>query len=200
MDAFLALLSLIFSHHATAWLPQIMNRIAQKSIHSGFTFVIKQPLNTAFVMKKSAHLRPVSHKAYARFVERISLVVSDKTKRESLLAALDSYLDGDRDTYDSNLTPDCAMVFGMLRFEIDLAIDRSAKARTRHIRSRRQSVKAESACHDNPIQPSVNEVNNVTDVNSPDDDTIEITPRVSRRMRRAVERIARTKTRWRKLG
>ena len=45
MDAFLATLSLIFSHSATALLLQIMNRLAQKSIHSGFTFVIKQPLS-----------------------------------------------------------------------------------------------------------------------------------------------------------
>ncbi len=44
MDAFSATLSLIFSHSATALLLQIMNRLAQKSIHSGFTFVIKQPL------------------------------------------------------------------------------------------------------------------------------------------------------------
>ena len=45
MDAFLAPLSLIFSHSATALLLQIMNRLTQKSIHSGFTFVIKQSLN-----------------------------------------------------------------------------------------------------------------------------------------------------------
>ena len=44
MDAFLATLSLIFSHSATALLLQIMNRLAQKSIHSGLTFVFKQPL------------------------------------------------------------------------------------------------------------------------------------------------------------
>ena len=44
MDAFLAPLSLIFSHSATALLLQIINRLVQKSIHSGFTFVIKQPL------------------------------------------------------------------------------------------------------------------------------------------------------------
>ena len=44
MDVFLDPLSLIFSHSA-ALLLQIMNRLAQKSIHSGFTFVIKQPLN-----------------------------------------------------------------------------------------------------------------------------------------------------------
>ncbi len=78
----------------------------------------------------------MSQKAYARFVERISLVVTDASKREAMLAALDSYLDGNRDTYDCNLTPDCVMVFGMLRFEIDLAIARSAKARTR-VRERR---------------------------------------------------------------
>ena len=46
MDVFLAPLSLIFSHNATALLPQIMNRLAQKYIHSGFTFIIKQPLTT----------------------------------------------------------------------------------------------------------------------------------------------------------
>ena len=46
MDVFLAPLSLIFSHHAPAWLLQIMNRLAQKYIHSGFTFVIKQPLKS----------------------------------------------------------------------------------------------------------------------------------------------------------
>lgn len=82
-------------------------------------------------MKKSAILRPVSQKAYDRFVKRIYLVVTNKTKREAMLAALDSYLDGNRDTYDRNLTPDCVMVFGMLRFEIELAMIRSAKARTR---------------------------------------------------------------------
>ena len=46
MDAFLVKLSLIFGHIATAMLPQIMNNLPQKYIHSGFTFVIKQPLNT----------------------------------------------------------------------------------------------------------------------------------------------------------
>ncbi len=49
MDAFLAPLSLIFSHSATALLLQIMNRLVQKSIHSGFTFVIKQPLKIEMI-------------------------------------------------------------------------------------------------------------------------------------------------------
>ena len=40
-------------------------------------------------MKKSAILRPVSQKAYDRFVKRIYLVVTNKTKREAMLAALE---------------------------------------------------------------------------------------------------------------
>lgn len=48
MDAFLATPSLIFSHNATALLFQTMNRLAQKYIHSGFTFVFKQPLNAKY--------------------------------------------------------------------------------------------------------------------------------------------------------
>ncbi len=35
-------------------------------------------------MKKSAILRPVSQKAYDRFVKRIYLVVTNKTKREAM--------------------------------------------------------------------------------------------------------------------
>ena len=154
-------------------------------------------------MKKSASLRPVSQKAYARFVERIHLVISDKAKRKTMLATLDSYLDGDRQTYVCNLTPDCVMVFEMLRFEIDLAIARSVKARSR---VRRKTAKAEA---DNNIRSSHHPADNKTiekpgnnpdsNTKSADDDSIEITPRVSRRIRRAVDRIARTKTKWRKL-
>ena len=61
MDAFSATLSLIFSHSATALLLQIMNRLAQKSIHSGFTFVIKQPLNIA----------PLQHDGYMHFITHL---------------------------------------------------------------------------------------------------------------------------------
>ena len=127
-------------------------------------------------MKKSAILRPVSQKAYDRFVKRIYLVVTNKTKREAMLAALDSYLDGNRDTYDRNLTPDCVMVFGMLRFEIELAMIRSA-------------------ADNKPTKKTVNK----TEPQSAEDDTTGITPRVSRRMRRAVDRMIRPKTKWRKL-
>ena len=38
MDVFLAPLSLIFSYNATTLRPQIMNRLALKSIHSGIHF------------------------------------------------------------------------------------------------------------------------------------------------------------------
>ncbi|MDE5668554.1 MAG: hypothetical protein K2I24_03370 [Duncaniella sp.] len=86
-------------------------------------------------MKKSTILRPVSQKAYDRFVKRIYLVVVNKAKREAMLAALDSYLDGNRDTYDRNLSPDCVMAFRMLLFEIVLPMMRSAKASSRALRT-----------------------------------------------------------------
>lgn len=155
-------------------------------------------------MKKSAILRPVSQKAYAGFVERINLIVTDTSKREAMLAALDCYLDGDRETYDSNLSPDCVMVFGMLRFEINLAITRSAKARTRN---RERGISVETRCRNAANQSADNSPKNVA-VNgnaiaepiSADEDSTEVITRLPRHIRRAVDRKARTKTRWRKLG
>ncbi len=160
-------------------------------------------------MKKSAILRPVSQKAYARFVERISTVITDSTKRKAMLAALDSYLDGNRETYDRGLPPDCAMTFEMLRFEIDLAIARSAKARTR---TRRKSTTSEplKAAGVTPLSTDCDSKHPKTAAKakatpcgqaSPaeDDETIEETPRLPRRIRRAVDRKARAKARWRKI-
>ena len=135
----------------------------------------------------------MSQKAYARFVERISLVVTDASKREAMLAALDSYLDGNRDTYDCNLTPDCVMVFGMLRFEIDLAIARSAKARTR-VRE-----VAKPLVNNCPKKASAN--GKIKAEPTPTDDgQHEDTLRLPRRIRRAVDCKTRAKTRWGKLG
>ena len=156
-------------------------------------------------MKKSAVLRPVSQKAYARFVLRISIVITDSTKRKAMLAALDSYLDGNRETYGRDLTPDCAMTFEMLRFEIDLAITRSAKAR---IRARRKSTSPEpiKTAGATPLTTDSKHPKTAAKVSprtqttpAEDDETIEDTPRLPRRIRRAVDRKARTKTRWRKL-
>ena len=92
-------------------------------------------------MKKTTILRPVSAKAYAGFVERINLVFADSDRRASMLIALGKYLDGDRDNYAAGLTAECRVAFEMLRFDIDLAIARSAKARMR--RSRRAETKPE---------------------------------------------------------
>ncbi len=158
-------------------------------------------------MKKSAILRPVSQKAYARFVERISTVITDSTKRKAMLAALDSYLDGNRETYDRGLPPDCAMTFAMLRFEIDLAISRSAKARSR---ARRKSTTPElrktagvTPLSTDSKHPKTTAKAKVTPrtlaTPAEDDETIEDTPQLPRRIRRAVDRKARAKARWRKI-
>lgn len=147
-------------------------------------------------MKKSSVLRPVSRNAYARFVERITVVVTAPAKLKAMLAALDSYLDGNRVTYAAALTPDCAMVFEMLRFEIDLAIVRSARARSRT----RTHVKPSAAGVIKPADCKRPSAAVVTGNASPEEnDTKDDSPRLPRRLRRAVDRRARTKTRWRKL-
>ena len=154
-------------------------------------------------MKKSAILRPVSQKAYDRFVKRIYLVVTNKTKREAMLAALDSYLDGNRDTYDSELTPDCVMVFGMLRFEIDLAMARSAKARMRAHRSEkpadtRQNLSPKNVKSDSDHAAVRGE--NIVDTETEKTESKLSALLKSRRARRIAARMTKPKTRWGRLG
>lgn len=134
-------------------------------------------------MKKSTALRPVSQKAYARFVERINLITRDSGKRAAMLAALDRYLEGDRATYASGLSPDCVMAFEMLRFDIDLAIACSEKARMRARKS-----KTEVAGQPSPIATDKSQVGQPATV-----------PHISRRQRRAITRSITPKSRWRKL-
>ena len=154
-------------------------------------------------MKKSAILRPVSQKAYAGFVGRINLVVTDASKREAMLAALDSYLDGNRDTYDSELTPDCVMVFGMLRFEIDLAMARSAKARMRAHRSEkpadtRQNLSPKNVKSDSDHAAVRGE--NIVDTETEKTESKLSALLKSRRARRIAARMTKPKTRWGRLG
>lgn len=138
-------------------------------------------------MKKSTITRPVSPKSYARFVERINLVIADEAKRLSMLSALDRYLSGDRATYAEGLTPDCALAFEMLRYDIDLAIIRSMRARMR-ARKRKNVATLEPQ----PVTSAEGE--------STDSDAQQplIAP-PSRRQRRALLHSLRTKSRWRKL-
>ena len=75
------------------------------------------------------HYRPVSQKAYDTFVRYIYAVVPKDNRCADMIDALDKYLDGDRDNYASHLDEHTAITFEMLRFEIDKAIERSARAR-----------------------------------------------------------------------
>ena len=103
--------------------------------------------------------------------------------------------------------PDCAMTFAMLRFEIDLAISRSAKARSR---ARRKSTTPEprktagvTPLSTDSKHPKTTAKAKVTPrtlaTPAEDDETIEDTPQLPRRIRRAVDRKARAKARWRKI-
>lgn len=160
-------------------------------------------------MKKTI-LRPVSAKAYAGFVERINHVFTDSCRRASMLIALGKYLDGDKDAYAAELTVECRIAFEMLRFDIDLAIARSAKARMR--RSRKAVTISED--QKDKLMPSHKAV--TVDVTSPamndracreDCDNKESEnagekslPMIPRRVRRAAaKRLTHPKLRWRKL-
>ncbi|MDE5669265.1 MAG: hypothetical protein K2I24_06995 [Duncaniella sp.] len=152
-------------------------------------------------MKKSAIIRPVSNKAYMRFVERICIVVTDRAKCNAMLAALDSYLEGNRDTYDSELTPDCVMVFGILRFEIDLAMARSAKARMRARRHEKPSDTLKNVSAKNVKSDGNDMTAKVENAVTTETDTTGSMPHLfSRRARRAAARRATPKTRWSKPG
>lgn len=120
-----------------------------------------------------------------------------------MLAALDSYLDGNRDTYDSELTPDCVMVFGMLRFEIDLAMARSAKARMRGRRSEKpadtlQNLSPKNVKSDNNHAAVRGE--NVVDTKTEKAESKLSALLKSRRARRIAARMTKPKTRWGRLG
>lgn len=175
-------------------------------------------------MKKTSSLRPVSRKAYAGFVERINVVIADPHKRVAMLAALDKYLEGDRDAYACELPSDCVPIFGMLRFDIDLAMARSEKARMRARARKRSSARAVSAeTQPDPRDSKVVEsgtqdtqaaMNELLEKwrelleKCPDDEDYDeegseneepLAAPKSRRQRRAEQRCARPKSRWRKL-
>ncbi len=149
-------------------------------------------------MKKSTALsrRPVSDKAYVSFVERVVRVFADVEKRKAMIAAIDRYLDGDRSTYAEGLAPDCVLAFEMLRFDIDEAIARSAKARMR-VRKRREDTPANT----DKQKESPAMADRAVDADNKAEDEAErkVVPPLSRRHRRAIQRGLTVKSRWRKL-
>lgn len=183
-------------------------------------------------MKKITSPRPVSRKAYAGFVERISIIFPEPHLREAMLSALDRYIEGDREGYALGLTPECVRVFNMLRFDIDIALARSAKARAR-ARRRKESpvvspvavvpaddvpvieaeeVEAEDApLSTQEVQDMIEMIRTLAeqymaeeddeeeacDYETLDDEVSPLTK--TRRQRRAEQRMARSKNRWRKL-
>ena len=163
-------------------------------------------------MKKTTTFRPVSAKAYASFIERISLVFPDSGRWAAMFVALCKYLDGDKDAYASELTEECRIAFEMLRFDIDLAMARSAKARMR------RSSRAEAKPEDRRAEPMAARISSKTveaDETSPamsdracgedcankdgENAGEKSAPVIPRRVRRAAGRVARPKLRWRKL-
>lgn len=146
-------------------------------------------------MTKIARL--VSEKAYKSFTERIRIVSREP---ERMIAALDLYLTGDRANYADRLTESEKMAFEMLRFEIDRAIDRSARARER-ARARRQTAGMSEKPVCKADKTVCEDTEYITPPETPEETVALIkTLMTSRRIRRANDRQKRPKTKWRKIG
>lgn len=165
------------------------------------------------------HFRPVSQKAYDTFVRRIYAVVPKDNRCADMIDALDMYLDGDRETYAAHLDEHTAITFEMLRFEIDLAIERSARARRprrrRNIetqpcaapqpqttpRPESKVVSIAASQEELPIVPRAEtQLDNMTQISNPSTRASETSSLPPRWMRRAAIMSMRPKKKWKKIG
>lgn len=152
-------------------------------------------------MKKSLPLLPVSQKAYTSFIERIFRIFTVESQRTSMLIALDRYLMGDK-SYAGDLAPECAMAFEMLRFDIDLAIARSASARLR-ARQRKENTACGNlpSTHDRRISAKVDSSEPVSpEEKEGEGESLPFIRPKSRRQRRAETRLSKPKKKWSGLG
>ena len=127
-----------------------------------------------------------------------------------MLIALGKYLDGDKDAYAAELTVECRIAFEMLRFDIDLAIARSAKARMRRSRKavtisedqKDKLMSSHKAVTADVTSPAMNDRACREDCDNKDDENAgeKSLPMIPRRVRRAAaKRLSHPKLRWRKL-
>lgn len=162
---------------------------------------------------------PISKKAYVGFTERIRQVFAmDTAKAGIMIGVLDRYLDGDIDAPDT-LDDSMRMAFEFLRHDVDLAIERSRRARER-ARLRREAKAAADPCADAPMDRATFEkkldecmrkyftIVDDDDFDDSLDNGVECSdkneayrPRpLTRRERRARERATRGKSRIKPLG
>lgn len=118
-----------------------------------------------------------------------------------MIKALDLYLAGDG-RYCDWLTDSLRMVFEMLRFDVDKAIERSARARARRRSPRKvnkpAAVKANTEVKSKPITADTSLL--FPDATTDTDEIKEEDIRIPRRLRRAAAHASRSKRRWQKIG
>lgn len=175
----------------------------------------------AYRLKASDYVKncPVSDNAYFTFAKRI-MAVMHGPNCELMLQTLNKYLEGDRLTYADDLDEHLRRTFEMLRFDIDKAIERSARARA-IAKKRARAKKAEKKQKKTPKAP-------VTDAKKPVKENTVQKPQImpdadcihlhasqlpesdpsgstlknvpSRRMRRAAAHAVRPRYKWQKIG
>lgn len=154
-------------------------------------------------MKKSSTSKlnnlPISKNAYTRFTARIIEVLkSDQKAISTMCAALDRYLSGDTDAADS-LPPTLRMAFCFLQHDIDIAIQRSTRARMRARLRKASSTSSPSASSVTQIEEaSSSSSTTIVSNDAPSADSFgptsaETSRPLTRQQRRALERAARRK-------
>ena len=146
-------------------------------------------------MKKSSTSKlnnlPISKNAYTRFTARIIEVLKSDQKAISIMcAALDRYLSGDTDAADS-LPPTLRMAFCFLQHDIDIAIQRSTRARMRARLRKASSTSSPSANSVTPAKDASSSSSTTADSFGPT--SAETSRPLTRQQRRALERAARRK-------
>lgn len=154
--------------------------------------------------KTPVYQLPVSRKAYSTFVERISYVMITEHQKMVMKDTLDHYLAGDY-RYADELDDDMRMAFEMLRFEVDKAIERSARARGRRRKSnenvanesRPDAPEATSSAVMYPenYKDEPQEMYDEMPENNPGE-----SPFIPRRLHRAASNAMRPKQRWQRIG
>ena len=145
---------------------------------------------------------PVSKKAYTGFVDRIRQVYAfDISRSDAMIDVLDRYLGGDSNAADS-LDESMRMAFEFLRHEVDLAVTRSRRARDRaRLRREAASGSMDQATFEAQLDERLQKIFRIVDdEEAVDIDEPQLFSPLTRRERRARERAARGKSRYKRLG
>ena len=141
-------------------------------------------------MKKSAVTSrlPISRKAYKGFVDCIQSLLGESAGAASLITALDLYLSGDS-RYADGLDASLRLAFEFLRQDVDKAVERSRKARERAAQRKLTADEEKDYIEFSSTGELLGKIYEMASISKNEEG--EYKPPLSRRDRRALERMTR---------